>query len=415
MRAILIVLVVASAVTVFGQVSDYELKQSFEERVHLLRTALDSTQSLSQMDSLRDEIDRLERDFAGHKGFLDRALYPETFLETISALRETHLRAFDRTYLIQTQGIRIADLERRVSELSARLDTMTAERDRLFGELRTAKRTGSETRETSRRLSSLLEAQQELILALVDSIFRPYGQEMGTAAELPRAAAGKKFEQANLLLRLQDIATDNIRFLQETELQPSDFGSLIDQQASFSARWSGLREQIIAVSQASQTGVKQKQSSLDRAADVDSLITVWREDLDHLLWAAVGREFSQRGVSLQPFADGRGFAESLTHYVNGLKDSGADPSIFVDEIWRLRVDREWREILMRESVLGRAEYARLDAMVAQLARKTVDEEFFLYILIIAAVLLGAWWFARRSRARTSEPEPPKDPAPKGGG
>ena len=57
-------------------------------------------------------------------------------------------------------------------------------------------------------------------------------------------------------------------------------------------------------------------------------------------------------------------------------------------------------------MLGKAEYARLDALVAQLAQKTVDQEFFLYFLIIALVIIAAWWFARRSRkpAPTAEPK-----------
>ena len=349
MRTFLGVLLALLVWTSYAQQSDYELKQEFESRVRNLRTALDSTRSLSVMDSLRVEINALERDFAQHKGFLDRALYPETFRSSITSLRDEHLRSFDRTYLSQTQGIRIADLEQRVLELTARLDTMTAERDRLFSQLRAAKRSGGETRETSRRLSSLLEAQQSLILALVDSIFRPYGNQIGTGAELPQAAAGRKFEQANMLQRLYDIAVDHLEFLRETELQPSDFGPLLDQQSSFASRWVGLRQQITAVSEASQTSTKQKEASRARAAELDSLITVWREDLDRLLWASLAREFSQRGSILKPFADGPGFSQSLTAYLGELKDSGADPTIFVDDIWRARIDREWRDILTKRA------------------------------------------------------------------
>jgi hypothetical protein len=405
MKTLLALLLALNVSSATGQQSDYELKQTFERRVRDLKTALDSTQTLSQMDSLREEIDALERDFAGHKGFLDRALYPQTFLETITALRESHLRSFDRTYLIQTQGIRIADLEQQVSELTARLDTMTAERDRLLGQLQSEKKAGGQTRATSRRLASLLEAQQSLILALVDSIFRPYGGQIGSGTDYPQAAAGKKFEQANLLQRLNEIVVDNLHFLHETDLQPADFGPLLDQQAAFVARWRGLRDQILAVSEASRTALKQKGSSLARANEVDSLVTVWGEDLDRLLWASLAREFSQRGIVLKPFADGPGFSESLAAYVTELKASGADPTIFVDEVWRLRIDREWRSILTKERVLGKAEYASLDALVSQLAQKTVDQEFFVYFLIIALVVLAAWWLARRSRKVTSAPEP----------
>jgi len=406
MRTLVALFISISVTTASAQLSDYALKQEFEQRVHSLEAALDSSHSLSQIDSLRSAIDQLEGDFSGHKGFLDRALYPQTFLETITSLRERHLRSFDQNYLIQTQGIRIADLEQQVSLLTAKLDTMTTERDRLLSQLRKEKREGGATRATSRRLATLLEAQQRLILALVDSIFRPYGGQIGSGAELPQAAAGRKFEQANLLQRLHEIVVDHLEFLHETELQPGDFAPLLDQQRSFAYRWKGLRDEITAVSEASRTALKQKTSSATLATEVDSLVSVWGEDLDRLLWAALAREFSQHGIELKPFADGKGFAESLTAYVTVLKNSGADASIFVDEVWRLRIDREWRDVLTKDGVLGKAEYARLDALVAQLAQKTVDQEFFLYFLIIALVIIAAWWFARRSRkpAPTAEPK-----------
>jgi hypothetical protein len=75
-------------------------------------------------------------------------------------------------------------------------------------------------------------------------------------------------------------------------------------------------------------------------------------------------------------------------------------------VWKTRIDKEWRDALSRDGMLGKEEYAALDKMVGELAESKFDMKFVLYIGIIALVALVLWWLL----ARKPKP-PPAAPAP----
>ncbi len=230
-----------------AQESDFAVKQSFEIRVTEIRKAIDGAASVATLDSLKGEIATLERDFDGKREFLDRALYPHTYDQTLVELKDLHLITYDRVYLIQTQGIRLSDLEAQITAMSLQIDTLTNEKNSLFAELQKSKKNQTELREVVRRLSANLDAKDKLIFAMTDSIFLPYGKDLNQASEMQKEAVGKRLGQANVLTRVNEIATDNIRFLESTQLQPKDYANLIDQQEQFSTKWNGLREKMVAV------------------------------------------------------------------------------------------------------------------------------------------------------------------------
>ena len=75
-----------------------------------------------------------------------------------------------------------------------------------------------------------------------------------------------------------------------------------------------------------------------------------------------------------------------------LKTSGENSSVFVNDVWKLRIDREWREALSKDSMLGKMEYAALDKMVGELGAQKFDVQFIIYSLIIIILGVALWWF-----------------------
>ncbi|MEK9136712.1 MAG: hypothetical protein AAB393_06275, partial [Bacteroidota bacterium] len=118
-----------------GQVSDYDVKVNFETACKTLKASIDDAKTTAALDSLKFLIDSIEVQYSPRERFLDKALYPETFADKIANLRSLFSLTYDRVYLIQDQGIRIEELEGRIILLSARIDSLTAERNRLFAEL----------------------------------------------------------------------------------------------------------------------------------------------------------------------------------------------------------------------------------------------------------------------------------------
>jgi hypothetical protein len=108
--------------------------------------------------------------------------------------------------------------------------------------------------------------------------------------------------------------------------------------------------------------------------------------------SSIEKEFSANGISLQPFNDAKTFSQSVRAYIATLKTSGQDPTVFVDKVWKERIDREWREVLSKESMLGKAEYAALDQLVSELHAEQVGGHFYLYVALILALIVAIWWF-----------------------
>jgi hypothetical protein len=399
-----------------AQESDFAVKQSFENRVTEIRKAIDGAASVATLDSLKSDIATLERDFDGKREFLDRALYPHTYDQTLAELKDLHLITYDRVYLIQTQGIRLSDLEAQITAMTLQIDTLTNEKNSLFAELQKSKKNQTELRDVVRRLSANLDAKDKLIFAMTDSIFLPYGKDLNQASEMQKEAVGKRLGQANVLTRVNEIATDNIRFLESTQLQPKDYANLIDQQDQFSTKWNGLREKMVAVALPPSTrpaataktkkGVPVVTTATPQpGAQVDSVVNAWNLKLQESLMSSIEKEFSANGITLQPFNDAKTFSQSVRAYIATLKTSGQDPTVFVDKVWKERIDKEWREVLSKESMLGKAEYAALDQLVSELHAEQVGGHFYLYVVLIVALIVAIWWFFfRKPKARKADQE-----------
>ncbi len=166
----------SSALTALAQESDLAIKRNFESRATALTALIDAAISTAQLDSLKNEVDGFELDFQQHAAFLDKALYPETFESRMKGIRELQARTIIRVRTIQFQGTQIAEMEGAIQTLTFRLDTLSTQRDRLFAELEQNKANATAMRETLRRIQNMLQAEDKLMFALVDSIFMPYGQ-----------------------------------------------------------------------------------------------------------------------------------------------------------------------------------------------------------------------------------------------
>ncbi len=410
--AVLISLVIVSG-SGAAQSSDYAVKKNFEERYKSLQVQIDSAKTMAQLDTIKLQIDTLEAEFAPRAAFLDRALYPDSFADQINDLRGREILTYDRVYLLQTQGVRISELEARISLMETRIDSLSSQRDQLFAQLQEARRNVQNLHEAVRRLTANLSLKDKLIFALVDSLFLPYDKNLNQVSEMQREAIARKLEKANVVTRVSEVAGDNVKFLEVTQLQARDFAGLIDQYQQFKTRWDGLAdkmnavagsgEQIITTAGAPRTGrAGTAVRSVPPRAQVDSLVTEWNKRLQAAFWGSLQKEFTDKQLTVLPFTDAAGFSASIRAYVEAVKQSGQDPKVFVDDVWKERIDKEWRDALSKDSMLGKTEYAALDRLVSELSREKFDAKFIVYILIVLAVVVALWWFFLRK----PKPKPP---------
>ncbi|HTO93796.1 MAG TPA: hypothetical protein VMM80_05470 [Bacteroidota bacterium] len=427
---LLVTLALAFAAAAPAQHSDYALKTDFEERARALAARLDSASTTEAIDSVRDDIARLESDYAPRSAFLDKALYPLTFSESVARLRSLQVLTYDRVYLIRTQGLKLGELEARINALTSRLDSLTAQRDQLFGELQESRKSLASLREAVRRLNANLAAKDRLIFAIVDSIFLPYGKDLHQVADVQKEAIAQRLQNANVVTRVYEIAADNVKFLDVTQLQGKDYAGLIDQYQAFSARWAGLKEKMtdVAATSAVAAGGEPSRGSAAhgpvagkrgtpprsaeagaaaQAAHVDSVLDDWHRRLIAGFWGGLQKEFAQAGITVAEFHDGPSFASSVRTYVASLAASKQDPRPFVENLWKQKIDRDWRDGLTKDGMLGHTEYAALDRAVSELSKERIDMTFIAYIAGVLAIVAAVWFFVFRRR----KPTAPSPPAP----
>ena len=389
-----------------GQTSDFQVKKKFEGEVEAIRTAIDSAETIGRLDSLRQRIDFLEAEYSGRRMFLDRALYPKTYDGLVQELRTAHQVAHDRVTTIESQGSRIAEIEGTLGGMVGSLDSLREERTKLFGELQSMRKSNQQLQATLKRLNTTLQARDKLIFALVDSVFVPYS---GNIQESQVEGLGKTLDRVDVVGRIADVAADNMRFVEATQLEGKDFGSVLDQYQTFRNRWNGLRDMIneayarVEAARRRTAAAGKETPNIQEtlevpSARVDSVMAAWNRRVNDAIWAGVAKEFNARSIYLAPFSDGASFSESIRAYVDTLKTKQADATVFVD-VWRDRIDKEWRDALTREVVLGRAEYADLDKAVSELGGKKFDGTIIAILIGIVVVAGGGWWLLNR---RTKE-------------
>jgi hypothetical protein len=424
-RPLFVLLTLAAATIVYAFQSDFAVKKEYEDRYRAIAGRIDSARTTAELDSMKIEIVKLQSDFAPQERFLDKALYPNTFGESMAKLNALQVLTYDRVYLISTQGLKLSELEARIASITTRLDSLTTQRDQLFGELQESRKSVSALREAVRRLTANLQAKDKLIFALVDSIFLPYGKDVRQAADMQKEAIGQKLEKANVVTRVYEIASDNVRFLDVTQFQGKDYANLIDQYNTFHGRWAALKDKMAAVaattavvplvskgSSPAKTPVikgtmheakNAAVSAASQAAHVDSVLTEWGAKLTTGFWAGLQKDLTEAGSGLAPFSDGPSFAASIRGRVNAITATKEDPVPFVETIWKQRIDRDWREALMKENMLGRAEYAALDKSVSELSKESFDLRFIGYLAGVIVIVIAIWYFIFRKGKRITEP------------
>jgi len=135
---------------------------------------------------------------------------------------------------------------------------------------------------------------------------------------------------------------------------------------------------------------------------VDSVLAEWHARLNAGFWGGLQKEFTAAGIAVAPFNDGPSFSSSVRQEVASLAASKQDPQPFVETLWKQKIDRDWRDGLTKDAMLGKTEYAALDKLVSELSRETIDMTFLAYIagiLVLAALI----WFFRLQEEEAAGP------------
>ena len=403
---IIVLTVVALVSMTAQQISDRAIVDKFSKTVKELFRTVDSAKSAHDCADIVASTKEMEKEFDSHKELLDRALYPDDYSKTINNLKGRLLVRQKDLGVIETQIVRIAELESLVRQLSGKINDLTNENEKLLAGLKNLQRAHVLNMESAAMDRALLDSlniviarlhrnvkeRDQLIFALVDSLFMQYDKDVASMNDVEKQGIAARFERRNVLTSIKKSIADNVKFLESTSLSPNDYLEIARQNQRFSSQWNGLRAKIASI----YLGGKGKKNE---AVLVDSMLSTWSSNVDQGTWKALRALLEKGGIQLKPFSSGDEFAgnfsEFVTAEISNTKQLPDDVRLkrfntFNDLVWKADLDPTWLPLLVETGKITANQKAEIEKRVESWHSAITPVSPIVYV-VFAILILAVFW------------------------
>ena len=416
-QSIVILLIITAVSLTARQKSDRAIVDKFEKTVKVLYRAADSAKTVQECADINTSIDELQKEFADHKILLDRSLYPDDYLKSIANLKGHLLIRQKDIGVIETQITRIVELESQVRELSGKILNLTQENERLMGTVKTLSTSYALSNEadkalfdslntTINKLRLNLKERDNLIFALVDSLFMQYDKSVVSMSDVEKQGISGKLERRNVLTEIKKSIADNVRFLESTNLTPSDYSEIVRQHQRFASQWKGLGPKLTSIYL---TG-KQKKNEV---TVVDSLLSTWSAQVDLGIWRSLASLLKKGNIQLKPFSNGSDFTSNFLEYVDteikNVKQEAEDVrakryNTFNDLVWKTDLKPLWLPVLVESGKITSDQKTEIENRFKswQSAITPVSPIVYGLLIILFAIVLWSLSHYFRKKPGTSQ-------------
>lgn len=408
-KSIIFLMAIAVVSMTAQQISDRVIVDKFTKTVKVLYRTVDSAKSALDCADINASIEEMEKEFASHKELLDRALYPDDYSKTITNLKGRLLVRQKDLGVIETQIVRITELEGQVRELSGKIDDLSTE----VTNLQRAHVLNMEAAAMDRalldslniviaRLRQNLKERDNLIFALVDSLFMQYDKDVASMNNVEKQGISVRLERRNVLTNIKKSIADNLKFLESTNLSPNDYAEIARQNQRFSSQWNGLRPKIASI----YLGGKQKNKE---AVLIDSMLSTWSSKVDQGTWKALRALLEKGGIQLKPFSSGDEFAGNFSEFaaaeISNTKQEPTDVRLkrfntFNDLVWKTDLEPTWLPVLVGSGKITANQKAEIEKRFESWHSAVTPVSPVVYVLVAALLLLLLWSLNRYVRKKS---------------
>ena len=397
------------------QKSDYDLVQRFQSLTKSVANSIDQTKTVQECAEANTSIDAIEKEFGDEKILINKANYPDGYDKTIEQLRGKLLIRQRDLGVIESQIVRITELEVKISELSdqvkkltsqnetlmAQVQQLTANVKKLSGDLFNAATPMDSLRSMIVKLRQGLQERDALIFALTDSLFMQYDKNVGDMKDVEKQGLISKIDRHGIIGNVKRSIIDNITFLESTQLKGSDLVTLVRQQKRFQSQWIGLSTKLASL----YLSGKSKKSEV---AFVDSMLATWGDKVDGAMWRSLNMLFKEKGFILKEFKNGDDFVMTFIAFfddqIQNINKESEDSryklfSNFNESLWQTDLKATWLPALIELQKITETQKKELEAKYDRWHASVMPGASWLtYILIVLGVLLiaivGVWIFRK---------------------
>ncbi|RPI01468.1 MAG: hypothetical protein EHM64_15660 [Ignavibacteriae bacterium] len=251
------------------------------------------------------------------------------------------------------------------------------------------------------KLRQNLSARDNLIFALVDSLFLQYDKNVASMNDIEKQGISGKFERQNVLSNIKKSIADNLQFLESTNLAPNDYAEIARHHQQFASQWKGLGPKLANIYL---SGKKKK----NEVALIDSMLSTWSAKVDISTWKALGSLMSKGGVQLKPFSNGDEFTANFSEFVRNeisnanqeLEDVRAKRyNTFNDMVWKTDINPVWLPVLVESGKITASQKMEIEKQFDLWHSAVTPVSPYLYGLIALVIVIVLWSVTRSLRKK----------------
>jgi hypothetical protein len=386
--------------------SDYATVQKFKKLQSSIDKAIEEANTVQECAAVAASLDELDKEFIDDKALLDQSLYPLNYTKTFELMRGRLMVRQKDLGVIESQMVRITELETQVRELSGQVEKLTGENTALMGDIDRLKsnitKMGGMAVANANMVDSLknvisklqkqLKDRDQLIFALVDSLFLQYDKNVTDMKDIEKQGLAVKLERHGVFGNMRKSLEDNIKFLETTTLKSSDLVKVVQQQQRFQSKWKGVGPKLVAIYA---TG-KKKESE---AAVIDTLLGQWSTKVDYASWRTLNKMFKDDSIAVKEFLNAKEFVENFVAFVDeqiqNPKQEADDIRLnlftrFDEKLWKGELENAWIPALAEVGKINEDQAKEINKKVDQWrSAVTPGATWLTYLLLILALALVA--------------------------
>lgn len=382
-------LMIFAGSSALAQQSDYKIQQDFRADYNEIAEQIDTAVSSDDVSEINDQIEQLEADYSGYQELLNAALYPETFSDRISGLRDRLTGAENNISVVEQLNERVEELQNEMSNLRDQITQMNEDSEALRQRM-------DRSASNERRLSALvtqyrqnIEQRDAFVSNFMENLLNRY-QAMDAQTQSELADASESLDD-NPLALIRTVLSEYVNQAdREANLEASDYVRMRAQHAYFVNIWDRIGERI-ATTYASDSPVQAQQ-------EITDLLAAWQASVNNKLWNSLSTAFNQNGIELPAFSNGDEFNNALNAFVDNASETAQNQNEEADlelyesfsNFWNSTVKADWGEHLVNGNVLSQGQIAAIDVKLGDWARSAepVSNLMFILFLISLAVIIG---------------------------